>query len=503
VIDIILGPPGTGKTTSLINRVEDALARGVPPDRIGYFSFTRKAAREAIDRACEKFSLDRKDFPHFSTLHSMCYRQLGIKRGEVLEGEKMQEFAKYAGVKISGKWSEDGTLSGFDFGDRVVFKENLARIRQIPLRQAYDEDDDNMPWREVERVSAALRKFKKAHGLMDFTDMLNEFIKSGMRLGIDELMIDESQDLSKMQWSVVNQLMGNSVRTAVAGDDDQAIYRWAGADVDHLIDLTGDVRVLGQSYRVPPVIQAVALKIIRGVRRRREKQWAARAGADGVVERKHRIQNVDVSAGQTLVLARNSYVIRNHVVPELRKKGIVFEWHGHSSINMNFLHAIQGWERLRRGETVTVAEARKIYGLMTSGLGFTRGNKKLPDRGDEDTISIQELRDNAGLLTNEPWHEALDRLPKNEISYIRTARQRGEKLGKTPRVSLSTIHSAKGGQADHVVVLKEIATRTWLEMKRSAAAEEDERRCWYVAATRAKERLTIVESTTPRACPWL
>ena len=54
---IIFGPPGTGKTTRLLNIVEQELRIGVPPDRIAYLAFTRKAAQEAVQRACTKFKL--------------------------------------------------------------------------------------------------------------------------------------------------------------------------------------------------------------------------------------------------------------------------------------------------------------------------------------------------------------------------------------------------------------------------------------------------------------
>ena len=54
-VQIILGPPGTGKTATCLKIVEDALGRGVAPERIAYLAFTRKAAYEAQERAMEQF----------------------------------------------------------------------------------------------------------------------------------------------------------------------------------------------------------------------------------------------------------------------------------------------------------------------------------------------------------------------------------------------------------------------------------------------------------------
>ncbi len=66
---IVLGPPGTGKTFTLLNKVEEYL-KNTDPDRVGYFAFTRKAANEAKDRAMKKFNLSEDDLPYFRTLHS-------------------------------------------------------------------------------------------------------------------------------------------------------------------------------------------------------------------------------------------------------------------------------------------------------------------------------------------------------------------------------------------------------------------------------------------------
>ena len=67
---IVLGPPGTGKTHTLLNKVQDYL-KNVDPDKIGYFAFTKKAANEAKARAMDKFNYTEDDWPYFRTLHSV------------------------------------------------------------------------------------------------------------------------------------------------------------------------------------------------------------------------------------------------------------------------------------------------------------------------------------------------------------------------------------------------------------------------------------------------
>jgi superfamily I DNA/RNA helicase len=85
--------------------------------------------------------------------------------------------------------------------------------------------------------------------------------------------------------------------------------------------------------------------------------------------------------------------------------------------------------------------------------------------------------------------------PEERI-YMLRALKKGESLQRRPRVRVSTMHAIKGGEADHVVVLRDMAPRTYNEM---AMNPDDERRVWFVAATRFRERMTIVAPRTSKS----
>lgn len=515
--DIMLGPPGTGKTTTLLDILDKELSSGTKPNRIGYVSFTKRAAEEAMTRAMTRFNLEKEDLPYFQTLHSMCYRQLGIRGGQMLMGPKLSQFADWAGIRVTGRsWVADGVIANFEAGDRLLFMENLARIRGVDLRTMHSGDDDNLDWNEVERVARALAEYKKDNSLVDYTDLLSMFVNQGIRLKLDVLLVDEAQDLSHLQWRVVFQLAEGVRRVVIAGDDDQAIYRWAGADIEQFISLEGNVSVLGQSWRCPPQIQEVSAGVIAGVAHRRPKRWAPRKGK-GAVSRVVEFDEVDVNdkwredspTSPVLILARNLYVLQEQIEPILRERGIVYEMNGKSSIPMKALVAAEAWESLKKGRKVTLESARTMYDMMSpkdahGNRNVKMGFKTLKGFGDDPglLLSMRDLKQHGGLEadTNRLWHEALDRMPSDDLSYMLAARRRGEKLRHAPRVRLSTIHSAKGAEADHVVLMTEMAWRTAKEAEQNP---DDERRVWYVGVTRARQRLTIVSSQTQNECQWV
>lgn len=486
-IQKVFGPPGAGKTTYLLSIVEKELEAGVHPTQIGYFAFTRKAATEARDRATQRFPQLNPDldFPYFRTLHSLAYRCLGITTKDMMSPQHYADFAKEAGIEIG---IEQGDEEFAIQATHPILNEiNIARVKHKDLRQHYNDSKMEIEWFHFEYVDRAYRHYKNTHGLLDFTDLLERVVDEPDRLPrLKSLIIDEAQDLSRLQWRVVEELAARAERTYLAGDDDQAVYTWAGADVDSFLTFDGNVHILDQSYRVPSKIHSLADRVVNRIRKRQPKVWKPRTEG-GTIAYYNDFHHVDITNGEWLVLAAANYMLTD-MHDWLKSQGLLFERHGQRSIPEAILVAVIGWERLRKGQEVPFPVVKTIYKYLDSKF-VKHGHKGLKTASVEAMYTHESLTKDHGLLTDAIWHKALTKIGEDKRNYLIALLRRGVKLtGKVP-IKLSTIHGAKGGEADNVLLISDLSTKFASEYDNNP---DDINRLLYVGITRAKQALHIV-----------
>lgn len=482
----IFGPPGAGKTTHLLNVVEQELALGTSSQNIGYFSFTRKASEEARERAIQKFPTlnEKSDFPFFRTLHSLAFSAVGARRDDLMQPHHYRKFAQQVGITLTVTQTEEGVSKA---ESPILNEINLARLRDTDLREHYNNSGLEIEWFHMEYVERSYRKFKEDHALLDFTDLLIRSVLNPSNLpSLEVLIIDEAQDLSRLQWELVEQLAKKAQRVHIAGDDDQAVFGWAGSDVKSFLNFKGSVKILDQSYRVPRVVHSLANGVITKLKDRQAKQWKAR-DVEGAIVEYSSFEHVPVDSGKWLILAATNYMLEP-IQTWLEEKGLLYSKQGRLSVQKNLVEAVYAWERLRAGKDVLGALVAHAYRYL--GPDAVQEGYKSFKQGDPTAMySMRDLQTSYGLLTSDVWMDAMPKIGLHRQVYLSAMLRRGTRFNVSPDIEVSTIHGAKGGEADNVMLLMDLSPRFMADYVRDDA---DMRRLLYVGLTRTKQTLHVV-----------
>ena len=488
MINIILGPPGTGKTTKLLEICQQKKEQGIAWDKIGFFSFSRKAAHEARDRARHKFQASKDDLVHFRTLHSYAFRHLPVSEDNLMKQKHWKELSQMIGFNLVFNENDDSIYTNSNH--QYINLINTARLKDISLEEECRNTIEPINMVKLDYLNRVIDKYKKLNNLHDFTDMIVDYTNDTFLTQFDVLFIDEAQDMPRVQYNMVDKLISHSKETYIAGDDDQAIFRWSGADVDKFISLEGNVTVLDKSYRCPQRIYRLANYIITRIRNRRPKTWSPKDN-EGRVARISHLRHIDLSKGNWLILSRTRK-IRNEMVEDfLLQEGY---WYGrgeHRPVSTTVLNAIEVWKKLKMGNTVTLVDVKTLYNKIKTRIGVKHGFKTFKKEDEKKLFLLEDLKNNYGLLVDGEWWEVLSGVSAFDITYLRRLERIGEDIQGEPRIKVSTIHQAKGGECDNVVVLLDLGR---LVYKSYLKNPDDEHRVFYVAVTRAKENLYIVEA---------
>jgi superfamily I DNA/RNA helicase len=410
------GPPGTGKTYKLISRAKAYHRTGTPLHKIGYFAFTRKAAEEAKKR----MPAEENQIPYFQTFHSFAYKTLGINEENVMQPMHYQMLGNNLGIRI--KFSDKNN------------KEETNYLRS-------DSEYFRIIQRAINKDTTVRHEYKIPKFYVIF--------------------IDEEQYLSPLQWMLYDVLKNYTKDIYLAGDDDQAIFAWAGADVDRFITEPAKEKVLIYSKRVSSTIQSESVKPIsriRGLRKPKVYYPRSDKGSSSYISN---IEQVDLNKGKWLILTR----IRsqaNDIMKILKRK------------NYYYMH------KKDKSYSVKLYKAIKNYNKWVSN----------PDSLDEKELKdILKYTDKTELKDKLDWYTLFTKAHEKEKYYIRSLLDKGENLDEDARIRVSTIHSIKGGEEDNVILSLHQGLKIQRSIRKSNEKRDEEDRVWYVGITRAKNNL--------------
>ena len=351
---LVIAGAGSGKTRVITHRVAQLIHSGIPASSILLLTFTNKAANEMAQRVGRalKNSTEQQKIIH-GTFHSVGSRFLR-RNGKllnynnnfsILDSSDSRDLIKASLAETVGKpgkyFPKAAVLQNMfslafnRFCTQKMILDQPYHERNFHLEQLISADFPNFEenTETILNILAAYRHKKKRGQVMDFDDLLENWLELLLRHGeglplcqqIQYILVDEYQDTNQVQANILYRLSRPHKNLMVVGDDAQSIYSWRGADFGNMLEFPERYQAvtynMEENYRSSPEILDAANRSINYNTRQFEKNlfsslaegekplvhyvWAAQDEAELVLENILSFRDKDISLNEMSVLYRN------------------------------------------------------------------------------------------------------------------------------------------------------------------------------------------------------
>ena len=284
---MVVAGPGSGKTMVITHRLKHLIReQGADPSRILVVTFTRSAAEEMEERFLHL--MGGETFPvTFGTFHSVFFRILRsayhYSSASIIQADRRMALAREALAQTEWIPEEEEER---ELLDSILSEISLVKGEKLDISSYYSQSCPDEVFRQV---FASYENSLKQGGLLDFDDMIGLVydlftarpdILDAWQKKYQIILVDEFQDINRLQYAILQMLAKPQDNLFVVGDDDQSIYRFRGARPEIMIGFFRDYPdakriVLDVNYRSVPDVVAAAGRVIRQNRTRFEKKISA------------------------------------------------------------------------------------------------------------------------------------------------------------------------------------------------------------------------------------